>query len=157
MKDIEHASINGVEVHNLVEQDCEDDLLYAGELWLDGKKIGDFKEVLDADMVLKVLPEYQSVLDSRVSEYLDAVEDEDDEGDLPRDIFFMDLIELERYLQMFKEGVEEGYGCLLVNYTNEGVDVFSVESEDEIEKIVHENNFEDFQVFSEPDHFIVNC
>ena len=53
--------------------------------------------------------------------------------------------------------MEEGYGCLLVNYTNEGVDVFSVESEDEIEKIVHENNFEDFQVFSEPDHFIVNC
>ena len=38
MKDIEHASINGVEIHNLAEQDSDENLLYSGELWLEGKQ-----------------------------------------------------------------------------------------------------------------------
>ena len=79
------------------------------------------------------------------------------EGELSSEIFFEDLIELELYLQAFKDGVTEGYGCLLVNYTDEGVDVFSVENEDEVENIARENNLTDFQTFYEPEHFIINC
>ncbi|MDY3868582.1 MAG: hypothetical protein SOZ52_04370 [Pyramidobacter sp.] len=156
MKNIEYASINGVEVRNLAEQDCEDDILYTGELWMDGEKIGAFEEVFESETKLVIQPEYLVKLEERIRDYLEGVQD-DEEEDLPREVFFMDLIELERYFQMFKEGVEEGYGCLLVNYTDESIDVFSVESEEEIENIVRENNFEDFQVFSKPEHFVISC
>lgn len=155
MKDVQYASINGVELHDLRELDCNDDILFAGDIWLDDKKVGSFSEVLDEDMKFDVEADYVPVLQARVNDYLEAVAEEGEE--LPRDIFFMDLIEMERYLQMYREGLTEGYACLLVNYTEEGVDIFSVETEEEIEAIVRENNFEDFQVFSELEHFVISC
>ncbi len=157
MKDIDHASINGVELQNLRELDCDDDILYGGDIYLDGQKIGTFEEVLDGDMTLVIDAAAQEELQGRVTAYLDEVLDQDEKEQMPRDLFFLDLIELERYFTMFKEGLEEGYGCLLVHYSDEGVDVFSIESEDEVEEIVRENDFQDFQVFSEPDHFVISC
>ncbi|MDY4032968.1 MAG: hypothetical protein SOY64_07950 [Pyramidobacter sp.] len=164
MKDIEHASINGVEIHNLAEQDNDESLLYSGELWLEGKPAGSFRELNEDEMQLDIAPEFEQTMNERIASYLQALtEDEEgeggapDEGELSSEIFFEDLIELELYLQAFKDGVKEGYGCLLVNYTDEGVDVFSVESEDEVENIARENNLTDFQTFYEPEHFIINC
>ncbi len=155
MEKIEHASINGVEVHNLVEQDCEEDILYNGDIYLDGKQIGSFSERLDKPMELDVPATYQSVLRSRQQDYLEAVADEGEK--LDGEVFFLDLIELERYLQMFEQGKEEGCACLLVNYTADGVDIFNVEKEEDVEEIVKEEGFEEFQVFSEYDHFVINC
>ena len=37
------------------------------------------------------------------------------------------------------------------------MDVFSVESEDEVENIARENNLTNFQTFYELDHFVINC
>ena len=162
MKDLEHASINGVEIRNLAEQDNDETLLYSGEIWLDGVKIGSLTET-ESGMEINVAPESEDALNERVASYLNAVaadneeEDEDDDFEMNQDMFFEDLIELELYLPAFKEGVKEGYGCLLVNYTDEGVDVFSVESEDEVENIARENNLTNFQTFYELDHFVINC
>jgi hypothetical protein len=162
MKDLEHASINGVEIRNLAEQDNDETLLYSGEIWLDGVKIGSLTET-ESGMEINVAPESEDALNERVASYLNAVaadneeEDEDDDFEMNQDVFFEDLIELELYLPAFKEGVKEGYGCLLVNYTDEGVDVFSVESEDEVENIARENNLTNFQTFYELDHFVINC
>ena len=162
MKDLEHASINGVEIRNLAEQDNDETLLYSGEIWLDGVKIGSLTET-ESGMEINVVPESEDALNERVASYLNAVaadneeEDEDDDFEMNQDVFFEDLIELELYLPAFKEGVKEGYGCLLVNYTDEGVDVFSVESEDEVENIARENNLTNFQTFYELDHFVINC
>ena len=115
-------------------------------------------------MQLDIAPEFEQTMNERIASYLQALtEDEEgeggavNEGELSSEIFFEDLIELELYLQAFKDGVTEGYGCLLVNYTDEGVDVFSVENEDEVENIARENNLTDFQTFYEPEHFIINC
>ena len=164
MKDIEHASINGVEIHNLAEQDSDENLLYSGELWLEGKPVGSFRELNEDEMQLDIAPEFEQTMNERIASYLQALtEDEEgeggavNEGELSSEIFFEDLIELELYLHAFKDGVTEGYGCLLVNYTDEGVDVFSVENEDEVENIARENNLTDFQTFYEPEHFIINC
>lgn len=163
MKDLEHASINGVEIHNLTEQDNEETLLYSGDIWMDGRKIGCFTES-ETGMEIEVAPEEADELDKRVSSYLAAVtEDDEEEGaedeefTMTEDVFYEDLIELELYLPAFKEGVKEGYNCLLVNYTKSGVDVFSVESEDDVENIARENNLTNFQTFSELDHFVINC
>ena len=162
MKDLEHASINGVEIRNLAEQDNDETLLYSGEIWLDGVKIGSLTET-ESGMEINVAPESEDALNERVASYLNAVaedneeEDEDDDFEMNQDVFFEDLIELELYLPAFKDGVKEGYGCLLVNYTDEGVDVFSVESEDEVENIARENNLTNFQTFYELDHFVINC
>ena len=162
MKDLEHASINGVEIRNLAEQDNDETLLYSGEIWLDSVKIGSLTET-ESGMEINVAPESEDALNERVASYLNAVaadneeEDEDDDFEMNQDVFFEDLIELELYLPAFKEGVKEGYGCLLVNYTDEGVDVFSVESEDEVENIARENNLTNFQTFYELDHFVINC
>lgn len=163
MKDLEHASINGVEIHNLTEQDNEETLLYSGDIWMDGRKIGSFTES-ETGMEIEVAPEEADELDKRVSSYLAAVtEDDEEEGaedeefTMTEDVFYEDLIELELYLPAFKEGVKEGYNCLLVNYTKSGVDVFSVESEDDVENIARENNLTNFQTFSELDHFVINC
>ena len=162
MKDLEHASINGVEIRNLAEQDNDETLLYSGEIWLDGVKLGSLTET-ESGMEINVAPESEDALNERVASYLNAVaadneeEDEDDDFEMNQDVFFEDLIELELYLPAFKEGVKEGYGCLLVNYTDEGVDVFSVESEDEVENIARENNLTNFQTFYELDHFVINC
>ena len=162
MKDLEHASINGVEIRNLAEQDNDETLLYSGEIWLDGVKIGSLTET-ESGMEINVAPESEDALNERVASYLNAVaadneeEDEDDDFEMNQDVFFEDLIELELYLPAFKEGVKEGYGCLLVNYTDEGVDVFSVENEDEVENIARENNLTNFQTFYELDHFVINC
>ena len=163
MKDIEHASINGVEIHNLAEQDSDENLLYSGELWLEGKPVGSFRELNEDEMQLDIAPEFEQTMNERIASYLQALtEDEEgeggavNEGELSSEIFFEDLIELELYLQAFKDGVTEGYGCLLVNYTDEGVDVFSVENEDEVENIARENNLTDFQTFYEPEHFIAD-
>ena len=162
MKDLEHASINGVEIRNLAEQDNDETLLYSGESWLDGVKIGSLTET-ESGMEISVAPESEDALNERVASYLNAVaadneeEDEDDDFEMNQDVFFEDLIELELYLPAFKEGVKEGYGCLLVNYTDEGMDVFSVESEDEVENIARENNLTNFQTFYELDHFVINC
>jgi len=162
MKDLEHASINGVEIRNLAEQDNDETLLYSGEIWLDDVKIGSLTET-ESGMEINVAPESEDALNERVASYLNAVaadneeEDEDDDFEMNQDVFFEDLIELELYLPAFKEGVKEGYGCLLVNYTDEGVDVFSVESEDEVENIARENNLTNFQTFYELDHFVINC
>ena len=162
MKDLEHASINGVEIRNLAEQDNDETLLYSGEIWLDGVKIGSLTET-ESGMEINVAPESEDALNERVASYLNAVaadneeEDEDDDFEMNQDVFFEDLIELELYLPAFKDGVKEGYGCLLVNYTDEGVDVVSVESEDEVENIARENNLTNFQTFYELDHFVINC
>ena len=163
MKDLEHASINGVEIHNLAEQDNDETLLYSGDIWMDGRQIGRFTET-ESGMEFDVEPDAEDELNKRVDSYLAAVteDDEEESGEdedfaMTSDVFFEDLIELELYLQAFKDGVKEGYGCLLVNYTDEGVDVFSVESEDEVENIARENNLTDFQTFYEPEHFIINC
>lgn len=161
MKDIEHASINGVEIHNLAEQDSDENLLYSGELWLEGKSVGNFKELNEDEMQLDIVPEFEHTMNDRIASYLQALSEDEDETEseskLSSEIFFEDLIELELYLQAFKDGVKEGYGCLLVNYTDEGVDVFSVESEDSVENIVRENNLTDFQTFYEPEHFVIHC
>jgi hypothetical protein len=163
MKDIEHASINGVEIHNLAEQDDDENLLYSGELWMDGKKIGSFREGENDVMLLDVSPEYRDRLNEKIESYLRVLSESDEDGseeekeDLSNEIFLEDLIELELYLQAYREGVAEGYNCLLVNYTKEGVDVFSVESADDVEDVVRENNLTDFQTFYEPEHFIINC
>ena len=66
MKNIEYASINGVEVRNLAEQDCEDDILYTGELWMDGEKIGAFEEVFESETKLVIQPEYLVKLEERI-------------------------------------------------------------------------------------------
>ncbi|MGI6076223.1 MAG: hypothetical protein ACOYD9_07650 [Pyramidobacter sp.] len=162
MKDIVHASINGIEIHNLVEQDSSENLLYSGELWMDGAQIGSFREGENDEMQLDVGPEYSEKLNEKISSYLRALSDEDAESgeaeeDLSDEIFLEDLIELELYLQAYREGIEEGYNCLLVNYTKDGVDVFSVENPDDVEDIARENNLTDFQTFYEPEHFIINC
>ena len=163
MKDLEHASINGVEIHNLAEQDNDETLLYSGDIWMDGRQIGRFTET-ESGMEFDVEPDAEDELNQRVDSYLAAVteDDEEESGEdedfaMTSDVFFEDLIELELYLPAFKEGVKEGYGCLLVNYTKEGVDVFSVESEDEVENIARENNLTNFQTFYELDHFVINC
>ena len=162
MKDLEHASINGVEIRNLAEQDNDETLLYSGEIWLDGVKIGSLTET-ESGMEINVAPESEDALNERVASYLNAVaadneeEDEDDDFEMNQDVFFEDLIELELYLPAFKEGVKEGYGCLLVNYTDEGVDVFSVENEDEVENIAREHTLTNLQPFYELDHFVINC
>ncbi len=162
MKDIEHASINGIEIHNLAEQDDDENLLYSGELWLDGKQIGSFREDGGDEMRLDIRPEFEKVLNDKIASYLQVLSDEDEDeggenGELSSEIFFEDLIELELYLQAYRDGVKEGYNCLLVNYTQEGVDVFSVESADDVEDIARDNNLTDFQTFYEPEHFIINC
>lgn len=159
MKDIEHASINGVEIHNLAEQDNDESLLYSGELWVEGKPAGSFRELNEDEMQLDIAPEFEQTMNERIASYLQALTEDGEgaESELSSEIFFEDLIELELYLQAFKDGVKEGYGCLLVNYTDEGVDVFSVESEDEVENIARENNLTDFQTFYEPEHFIIDC
>lgn len=162
MKDIEHASINGIEIHNLAEQDDDENLLYSGELWLEGKQIGSFREDSGDEMRLDIRPEFEKVLNDKIASYLQVLSDEsEDEGgendELSSEIFFEDLIELELYLQAYRDGVKEGYNCLLVNYTQEGVDVFSVESADDVEDIARDNNLTDFQTFYEPEHFIINC
>ena len=119
MKDIEHASINGVEIHNLAEQDSDENLLYSGELWLEGKPVGSFRELNEDEMQLDIAPEFEQTMNERIASYLQALtEDEEgeggavNEGELSSEIFFEDLIELELYLQAFKDGVTEGYGCL---------------------------------------------
>lgn len=159
MKDIEHASINGVEIHGLVEQDDDENLLYSGELWINGTKVGTFSEDDEKGLQLDIEAGYDALLKGKVDAYLEAIEDEDEEEDeLPPEVFFEDLIELEVYLQAWHDGVKEGYNCLLVNYTEGGgVDVFSVENEDDVEDIARENNLTDFQTFYEPDHFIIKC
>lgn len=162
MKDIEHASINGVEIHNLAEQDDDENLLYSGELWMDGKKIGSFREGENDEMLLDISPEYSDRLNEKISPYLSALNDADEEAgeekeELSNEIFLEDLIELELYLQAYREGVAEGYNCLLVNYTKEGVDVFSVESVDDVEDVVRDNKLTDFQTFYEPEHFVISC
>ena len=53
MKDLEHASINGVEIHNLAEQDNDETLLYSGDIWMDGRQIGRFAET-DSGMEVDV-------------------------------------------------------------------------------------------------------
>ncbi len=167
MKDLEHASINGIEIHDLIEQEDEETLFYSGELWMDGRGVGSFTET-ESGMELDVSGKDEDELNRRVESYLKAVsaegyEEDGDDGeekeeiDLSEDVFFEDLIELELYLRAYKEGVKEGYNCLLVNYTKDAVDVYSVESEDEVENIARENNLTNFQTFSEPEHFIVNC
>ncbi len=162
MKDIEHASINGVEIHNLAEQDNDETILYTGELWLDGKQIGSFCENGE-EIQLDIKPEFEKILDEKITSYLQILSDEESEenedeiDELTSDIFFEDLIELELYLQAYRDGVKEGYNCLLVNYTEEGVDLFSVESADDVEDIARDNNLTDFQTFYEPEHFIINC
>ncbi len=163
MKDLEHASINGVEIHNLTERDDDETLLYSGDIWMDGRRVGRFTET-ESGMELDAAGPDADELNARVRSYLRAVtadEDEDDEDDggfeMTEDVFFEDLIELELYLPAYKEGVKEGYGCLLVNYTKDGVDVYSVESEDDVENITRENNLTNFQTFSDLEHFVVNC
>lgn len=160
MKDIVHASINGIEIHNLAEQDSSEKLLYSGELWMDGVPVGSFREGENDEMQLDVMAEYGEKVKEKISSYLQALSDGDDdqsEEGLSDEIFLEDLIELELYLQAYRQGIEEGYNCLLVNYTNDGVDVFSVESPDDVEDIARDNNLTDFQTFYEPEHFIINC
>ena len=147
MKDLEHASINGVEIHNLAEQDNDETLLYSGDIWMDGRQIGRFTET-ESGMEFDVEPDAEDELNKRVDSYLAAVteDDEEESGEdedfaMTSDVFFEDLIELELYLPAFKEGV----------------DVFSVESEDEVENIARENNLTNFQTFYELDHFVINC
>ena len=157
MKDLEHASINGVEIHNLAELDDDENLLYSGQLWSGDSQIGSFHEDMDAGIILEVLPEFEEMLNEKINSYLSVIADEDSDEELPPETFVEDLIELEVYLQKFKEGVAEGYGCLLVNYGEEGVDVYSIESEDDVEEIARDNGLTEFQTFYEFDHFIIDC
>ena len=156
MKELEHASINGVEIRNLAEMDDEENLLYSGQLCVGGKQIGSFREDAEDGIHYRISDEFADDFDERVRSYLAALTDEDDE-ELPPEVFVEDLIELEVYLGKFKEGLAEGYGCLLVNYGEDGVDVYSVESEDDVEDIARDNGLTDFQTFYEFDHFIINC
>ena len=66
MKDLEHASINGVEIRNLAEQDNDETLLYSGEIWLDGVKIGSLTET-ESGMEINVAPESEDALNERVA------------------------------------------------------------------------------------------
>lgn len=157
MKDIKHASINGVEIRNLAELDDDENLLYSGELWLGGNKVGTFHEDLQEGIKMDINPEFEEEFGEKIDSYLNALTEGTDE-ELPPETFAEDLIELEIYLQKFKEGLAEGYGCLLVNYREDGgVDVYSVESEDDVEEIARDNNLTDFQTFYEFDHFIIDC
>lgn len=159
MKDIEHASINGIEVHNLLEPE-EGDILYAGDLFMDGREIGKFTEDTEGAQSIEISSdEDASEFNERVNTYITALSDtgHEEDAEIEPSFFLEDLIELEMYLGAFKEGVAEGYGCLLVNYKEEGVDVYSVESEESVEDIARENNLADFQTFYAPEHFIIKC
>lgn len=67
MKDIVHASINGIEIHNLAEQDSSEKLLYSGELWMDGVRVGSFREGENDEMQLDVMAEYGEKVKEKIS------------------------------------------------------------------------------------------
>lgn len=157
MGEIEHASINEVEIHNLAEQDCEEDLLYTGDIFLNGMQAGHFREVLNGDIEFDIKPNFRTELQKRVRSYLHAIADEGENADeLSEDIFYLDLIEREQYLQLFEEGKREGYQCLLINYTEDSADPYSFSTREEAERAVEEEGFEAFQIFSAPEDFIIN-
>ncbi len=156
MDSVCYAQINGVELRNMEELGGEE-VLYKGTLFLDQKEIGTLQEDPEGGPVLlDVLPRYQEVLKSRINDYIKAMAMEDEE--LPdRDIFFLDLIDMQVFYDMYREGLSEGYFCLVVDASGDDLQVYSVETEDDVEELVREKNLTDFEVYSSPKDFVVTC
>ncbi|PIE54068.1 MAG: hypothetical protein CSA35_07845 [Dethiosulfovibrio peptidovorans] len=157
MDNIRYAQINGVELRDLKELDSSD-CLYKGTLYLDQKEIGTLQEDRDGGpIVLDVLPWYHDVLKSRITDYINAMELEEGEDDPDRDVFFLDLIDMQLFYDMYREGVAEGYMCLVVDISGDDMELYSVETEDDVEALVREKEMTDFEVFASPKDFIVSC
>lgn len=156
MENIRYAQINGVELRGMEELGGEE-VLYRGTLYLDGKEIGSLEEDPEGGPIsLDILPRYQEVLKSRINDYVRAMALE--EGEIPhRDVFFLDLIDMQIFYDMYRQGVSEGYLCLVVDASGDDVEIYSVESEDDVEELVREKGLSDFEVYSSPKDFIVNC
>ncbi|NCC96197.1 MAG: hypothetical protein EOM02_05085 [Synergistales bacterium] len=151
------AQINGVELRDMEELDGGE-VLYRGKVYLDDKEIGTMEEDPEGgSVILDVLPRYQEVLKSRVNDYIKAMEMGGDEEVPDRDIFFMDLIDMQIFYDMYREGLSEGYFCLVVDASGEDLQIYSVETEDDVEELIREKNLTDFEVYSSPKDFIVNC
>ena len=155
MDSLNYANINGVELRDHKEIECNEEVLFEGLLYLDGKEIGSLKEDPEGGpMTVDVLPRYEDVLMSRIKDYIKHLEIED--GDRPeRDIFFLDLIDMQMFYKMFREGLTEGFSCLLVDSTGDEIEIFSVETEEDVADLVREKGLTDFEVFSSPKDFSV--
>lgn len=157
MDSVCYAQINGVELRDMEELDGEE-VLYRAKVYLDEKEIGTMEEDLEGgSVVLDVLPRYQDVLKSRINDYIKAMEMDGDEETPDRDIFFMDLIDMQIFYGMYREGLSEGYFCLVVDASAEDIQIYSVETEDDVEELIREKNLTDFEVYSSPKDFIINC
>lgn len=151
-----YAQINGVELRDM-EEIGGDEVLYRGKLFLDQKDIGTLMEdIQGGPIILDVLPRYQEVLKSRINDYIKAMAR--DGGELPdRDVFFLDLMDMQVFYDMYREGLAEGYQCLVVDSGGDDLRFYSVETEDEVEDLVRERNLTDFEVYSSPRDFVVTC
>lgn len=155
MDNIVYAKINGVELRKSRELETNGEVLYEGALFLDDKEIGILKEDANGGPILvDVYPRYEDVLKSRINDYIKVLGFEDEE--LPeRDIFFLDLIDMQIFYDMFREGVTEGYLCLVVDSSNDNVEIYNVETEEHVEELVREKGLTDFEVFTSPKDFQV--
>ncbi|SMG32253.1 hypothetical protein [Dethiosulfovibrio salsuginis] len=157
MDSVCYAQINGVELRDMEELNGEE-VLYRAKIYLDEKEIGTMEEDLEGgSVVLDVLPRYQDVLKSRINDYIKAMEMDGDEETPDRDIFFMDLIDMQIFYGMYREGLSEGYFCLVVDASAEDIQIYSVETEDDVEELIREKNLTDFEVYTSPKDFIISC
>nr|WP_321502725.1 hypothetical protein [uncultured Dethiosulfovibrio sp.] len=157
MDSVCYAQINGVELRDMEELGGEE-VLYRAKIYLDEKEIGTMEEDLEGgSVVLDVLPRYQDVLKSRINDYIKAMEMDGDEETPDRDIFFMDLIDMQIFYGMYREGLSEGYFCLVVDASAEDIQIYSVETEEDVEELIREKNLTDFEVYTSPKDFIINC
>ncbi|MCF4112770.1 MULTISPECIES: hypothetical protein [Dethiosulfovibrio] len=156
MDNIRYAQINGVEIRDMKDLPGEE-VLYSGSLYLDGREIGTIEEDPEGGPIsLDVFPRYEEVLKSRINDYVRAMALE--EGEIPhRDVFFLDLIDMQIFYDMYREGLSEGYMCLVVDASGEDLEIYSVQSEEEVENLVREKDLSDFEVYASPTDFIVSC
>lgn len=155
MTDLIYASINGIQLRDMVELDYEDEPLYSGKIYLDDKEVGSFVEAPDQPMKIDIFAAYQQVLNARINDYL--VEVADDGEHLDRELFFVDLIQLQSYLELYKESVAEGYPYLIVNYGDTQIDFYSAEDEEQVEEVVNYNKLTTYQVYDSLDLFVITC
>lgn len=151
---MEFASMNGVELRNLTELDFEEPL-YTAEVYVDGKAAGTIREVPDGEMVIDLVAEQKPVVMARVNDYLNSVAEEGEK--LPTELFFLDLIQLEMYYQLWREALAEDCGLLVVTFGEESAETFAVATEEEAAEVVRQQGVDQFQVFSCEEDFIISC
>lgn len=151
---IHYASMNGVELRNLTELDFEEPL-YSADIYIDGKEAGSLREQPESEMVIDLVAAYKPVVNARISDYLAAVADEGEK--LPVELFFLDLIQLELYLQLFRQAQEEGNNALVACFGEDQADAFAVADEEEAMEVVRAQGVEQFQIFLDEEDFVISC